>query len=133
MIITHFYKETSKQVQYMNYDVTHVKGDIFDAYNNPSQSKIYAFNSIRDDYTHNDTSVMGIPCKTVIVPASLKKLNNKMYLRYIAGTLNVVGASSHFFSTIAVFEDVETEKRYLVKETHCNTYMCELLGGDANA
>lgn len=126
MRITQFFKATSKNAQYMHFDLEHPKGGIYEAYKNASKAKICAFESIRNEYTYNDTIILGVPCKTLIAPKSLNKLNGKMYLRYINGTLNVCGASSHFFSTVAIFEDVETEKRYIIKETHANTYMCEL-------
>ena len=128
MRITHYYSHDSKSAQYMRYDALHGNGDIYDAYVRPSIAKINSFKAIRNDYLHNDAIILGIPCKTVIVPKSLKKLNNVAYLRYITGTLNVCGASSHFYTTCALFEDVEINKRYIVKETHCNTYMCELWG-----
>ena len=126
MRITHFYKSGSKAAQYMQRDLSLRMGDIHDAYNNPSINKVRAFNSIRNEYNYNDTIVLGVPCKTLLVPKFLGKLNNKMYVRYINGTYNVCAASCHFFSTVALFEDVETEKRYIIKETHANTYMCEL-------
>ena len=126
MRITHYFNESSKNAQYMHYDIDHAKGDIYDAYKMPSKTKINAFESIRNEYTYNDTMVLGVPCKTIISPKRLNKLNNKMYLRYIYGTLNIAGASSHFFSTVAIFEDVETNERYIIKETHANTYMCKL-------
>lgn len=126
MRITHFYKPTSKAAYYMHRDADNAIGTIYDAYMSPSRNKVLAYNDIRNNYTHNDTTVLGVPCKTVIVPPSLNKLHNTMYMRYINGTYNVCAASSHFFSTVAIFEDVETDKRYLVKETHVNTYMCEL-------
>ena len=124
MRITHFYKAGSKAAHDMNLCLA--LGDIYDAYNSPSINKVRAFNSIRDEYCYNDTNVLGIPCKTLLVPAFLGKLNNTMYVRYIAGTFNVCAASSNFFSTIALFEDIETNKRYLIKETYANTYMCEV-------
>ena len=126
MRITHYYGNNSQAAHSMRYDALHGHGDIYGAYTRPSIAKINSFKAIRNDYLFNDTSVLGIPCKTVMVPKSLNKLNNVAYMRYIAGTLNVCGASSHFYTTCALFEDVETNKRYIVKETHCNTYMCEL-------
>lgn len=126
MRITHFFGATSKNAQHMRYDVEHPKGSIYVAYKQASHAKISAFEGIRHEYMYNDTIVLGVPCKTIIAPRNMHKLSDKMYIRYINGTLNVCGASSHFFSTVAIFEDVETGKRYIVKETHANTYMCEL-------
>ena len=126
MRITHYYKSTSHAAQNMHYDLNNQLGDIYEAYASPSINKVRAFNAIRIDYTHNDCMLLGIECKTVIVPKSLNKLNNKAYMRYIHGSLNVSAASSHFFSTCALFEDVETGQIYIIKETHANTYMCEL-------
>lgn len=126
MIITHYFNDTSKNAQYMRYDIEHSKGDILEAYNRPSKTKINAFESIRNEYCYNDTMILGIPCKTIKAPHKLGKLNDIMHIRYIKGSLNVAGASSHFFSTVALFEDVETNDRYIVKETHANTYMCKL-------
>lgn len=126
MRITHFFNDTSKNAQDMHYDAEHGKGDIYDAYNKPSQSKICAYHDILNEYLYNDTSMLGVPCKSILVPHKLGKLCDTMFIRYINGTLNVAGASSHFFSTVAIFEDVETNERYIIKETHCNTYMCKL-------
>lgn len=126
MRITQFFNDNSKNAEYMRWYITHTKGDIYEAYNRPSKAKICAFESIRNEYTYNDTVVRGIPCKTIIPPRSLHKLSDEMFIRYISGTLNIAGASSHFFSTVAVFEDVETEERYIIKETYGNTYMCRL-------
>lgn len=126
MRITHFYKAGSKAAHYMNRDLTLAMGDIYDAYNAPSINKVRAFNDIRNEYCFNETKILGIPCKTLLVPAFVGKLNNTMFVRYISGTYNVCSASSHFFSTVALFEDIETEKRYIIKETYANTYMCAL-------
>lgn len=126
MRITQFFNDNSKNAEDMHWNIDHTKGDIYEAYNRPSKAKINAFESIRNEYTYNDTIVCGIPCKTIIAPRSIGKLCDKMYIRYIRGTLNVAGASSHFFSTVAIFEDVETGENYIIKESYANTYMCRL-------
>lgn len=126
MRITHFYGNNSQTAQAMHHELLHGVDDITCAYITPSNAKITSFAHIRADYNFNDTCVLGIPCKTVLVPKNMKKLNNIAYMRYILGTLVVGNASSHFYTTCALFVDVETNKRYIVKETHCNTYMCEL-------
>lgn len=126
MRITHYYGNNSRAYDCMHYDLLHGAPSLYDKYNAPSYAKRCSFDNIRNSYLHNETQVLGIPCKEIIVPASMKKLNNKMYARYITGTLVIASASCHFYTTCAIFEDVETNKRYIVKETHCNTYMCEL-------
>ena len=117
MRITHIYKETSKQAQYMrHYAITHSHRDIYDAYNNPSRAKVVSFDNIKYDYMYNDTEKEGIPCKTVFTP------QGTLYLTY-RGDISVVGASSHFYSTIATFNDVyRNDGVWIIKETHCNTY-----------
>ena len=117
MRITHIYKETSKQAAYMRRDaITHSHCDIYDAYNNPSRAKVISFDNIKYDYMHNDTEKDGIPCKTVFTP------QGTLYLTY-RGDISVVGASSHFYSTIATFNDVYRDNGvWVIKETHCNTY-----------
>ena len=126
MRITQFFSSTSKNAHYMHYDYDHAYGEIIDRYVRPSKNKIISFENIRHEYCYNDTIILGVPCKTIIAPRSLKKLSGKMYIRYIKGTLKVAGAGSQFYSTTALFEDVETGIRYIVKETYANTYMCEL-------
>ena len=126
MKVSHFYGNNSQAAKNMRHDLMHGAPSLYDKYVTPSHAKQNSFNAIRNDYIHNDVSILGIPCKTVIVPRTLKKLNNIAYLRYINGTLVVASASSHFYTTCAIFEDVETNKRYIIKETHCNTYMCTL-------
>lgn len=126
MRITHFYSNNSQTKASMQYDLIHGVADIYDAYIRPSDNKVRSFNDIRTNYNHNEVQCLGVPCKELIVPSSMKKLNNKMYARYINGTLVIATASCHFYTTCAIFEDVETNKRYIIKETHCNTYMCEL-------
>ena len=126
MRITHYFNETSKNAKSMRYDVEHGKGTIYDAYSKPSLNKVRAYHDILNEYNYNDTMMLGIPCKSILVPHKLGKLCDTMYIRYIKGTYNVTGASSHFFTTVAIFEDVETNERYIIKETHCNTYMCKL-------
>ena len=126
MRITQFFSSKSRMADSMKYDIIHGYGGIYDAYISPSLNKVRSFNNIRTSYCHNEVECLGIPCKELIVPNKLNKLNNKMYAHYINGTLNVTSKSSHFYSTCAIFEDVETNKRYIIKETYCNTYMCEL-------
>ena len=117
MRITHIYKETSKAAAYMRHDaITSTGRDIYDAYSNPSRAKVSSFDSIKYDYLHNDTERNGIPCKTVLTPDGIK------YLTY-RHDISVVGASSHFYSTIATFNDADKDGGvWVVKETHCNTY-----------
>ena len=126
MKVTHFYGNNSQAARGMQYDAVNSKPSLYDKYVTPSYAKIESFERIRKSYLMNDTTILGIPCKTLLVPKSLHKLNNVMYARYINGTLGVASASSHFYITTALFEDVETNKRYIIKETHCNTYMCEM-------
>lgn len=116
MRITHVFKETSKQADYMRYDYNKypVGNSIWSAYNNPSSAKINAYCRILDDYKTNN----GL--HAIQVGRHFKSLQYNNDLR-------VTGASSHFFSTIASFTDTETQEIYLIKETHCNTYACKLL------
>ena len=114
MKITHFFSNNSKNANDMRYDFEHyvVTRSIYSAYNNnPSQSKVSAYNAIQDDYKKGRHNV------------TVKGKQLELQYRY---DLRVTAASSHFFSTIASFIDINTGKIYLVKETHCNTYMCEL-------
>lgn len=122
MRITHVFKSTSNNAKYMRYDYNHARGDIFTRYNHPSNAKIRAWQGIIDDYTFNDCLYIDvndrkIQCKTVLIQGK------KHYIKY-NGDIAIVGASSHFFSTIASFDDLETGQTWLVKETHCNTYAC---------
>ena len=126
MKVTHFYGNNSQAAANMHYDLLHGSPSLYDKYGSPSYAKRCSFDNICNMYNHNEVQVLGIPCKEIIVPSTMKKLNNKMYARYINGTLLVASASCHFYTTCAIFEDVETNKRYIVKETYCNTYMCEL-------
>lgn len=123
MRITIYVNDGTKLCGSIRHDYMYAYGDIHSRYTRPSTAKEHSFNSIRSDYLHNDTTKYGTPCKTVFVPAKMKKPNNTMYLRYINGTMQVAGASCHQYSTTALFEDVETGERYIVKETVCNTYM----------
>lgn len=126
MKVTHYYGCNSQAAATMRYDLMHGAPSLYDKYVTPSCAKVCSFNAIRANYNHNETQMLGIPCKEVVVPSSMKKLNNKMYARYISGTLVVASATCHVYTTCAIFEDVETNKRYIIKETHCNTYMCDL-------
>lgn len=123
MVVTHVFKETSKQAQYIKHDAimySHI--DIYDAYATPSRNKVNAFNALKNEYMFNDTTVLGIPCKTVRMPNNVIK-----YLVY-KGDISVVAHSSHFFTTIATFDDVETGDIWAIKETHCNTYAVKMWG-----
>ncbi len=113
MRITQFFGNNSRNANNMRYDFEHydVTRSIYSAYNSPSQSKVLAYNAIQDDYKKGRHIV------------TVKGKQFELQYRY---DLRVTGASSHFFSTIASFTDVNTGVIYLVKETHANTYMCEL-------
>ena len=115
MKITHVFKDTSKQANYMRYDFEHTNifNTIYSAYNNPSHAKVQAYNNIIMDYKTNN----GL--HAIQVGRTFKSLQYN-------GDIRVAGASSHFFSTIASFTDTNTGDIYLIKETHCNTYCCKL-------
>ena len=111
MRITHFYNATSKSAQYMHYDFEHAHGSIYSRYNNPSQSKIRAWLNIVDEYNNN----CGV--HHVMIKGVEQTLQYNNYVK-------IVGASSHFFSTISSFIDLDNNETYLMKETHCSTYAC---------
>lgn len=113
MKITQFFGNDSKNAQYMRYDYEHAHGSIYTRYNNPSDAKIRAWLNISDDYNSNNC----------IHEVMIKGIKYNLEYNH---DLKMVGASSHFFSTIASFIDVETGEVFLVKETHANTYMCRL-------
>lgn len=122
MRITHVFKSSSNNAKSMIYDYNHAHGDIFSRYNRPSNNKIRAWSDILVDYTFNDCQYIDInnreiKCKTVLIQGK------KHHIKY-NGDIAIVGASSHFFSTIASFDDIETGQTWLIKETHCNTYAC---------
>lgn len=123
MRISIFVNDGTKLCASIRWDYMHAHGDIHSRYSKPSYAMERSFDNIRFEYLHNDSSKYGTECKTVFVPAKMKKPNNTMYLRYINGTLQVAGASCHHYSTTALFEDVETGERYIIKETVSNTYM----------
>ena len=126
MVVNRFFKNETKNADYMKWEAHHNCGDtIYDKYVHPSLNKIRAYNALKNEYSFNDTSILGIQCKTVKVPHNMHKLNDTMYLKY-RDDIGVISASCHFFTTCATFEDVESGKIYIVKETHNNTYMCEL-------
>ena len=126
MIVNKFWNDGTKNRDYMVREaIMNSHQDIYDVYKKPSYNKVRAFNALKNEYMFNDTSILGIPCKTVKVPYNMHKLNNTMYLKY-RGDIGVIRASCHFFTTCASFEDVETGDMYIIKETHCNTYMCKL-------
>lgn len=126
MVVTKFWKQGTQNANYMKRDaILNAHYDIYDKYEKPSSNKVRAFNALKNEYMFNDTSILGIPCKTVKVPHNMNKLNDTMYLKY-RGDIGVINATCHFFTTCASFEDVETGKIYIVKETYCNTFMCAL-------
>ena len=111
--ITQFFKATSQAAQRMHYDYEHKRGTVFSRYDRPSQAKIQSWCDIVDSYTDNGG---------YIEVMFRGQLHHWQYNYDVA----VVGASSHFYSTIASFKDVDTGIKYLVKETHANTYACQL-------
>lgn len=115
MRITHVFKKTSKNADYMRYDFNHYKvgRNIDNAYIRPSYAKRQAYFAIINDYETNN----GL--HAIQVGRNFKSLQYNYDIR-------VCGASSHFFSTIASFTDTETGEIYLIKETHANTYVCQL-------
>lgn len=116
MRITHIFKVTSNQSLNMRKEFKYypVGRDIYSAYNNPSGAKVNAYNSILDSYEGDDR-------------IHDFYMNNKFIGRFkYNGNLRVTGSSSHFFSTIATFTNLDTDEIVLVKETHANTYMCKL-------
>ena len=126
MVVTKYWKKGTQNAVYMTREaLLNKQCDIYDKYEKPSYNKVRAFNALKNEYMFNDTSILGIPCKTVKVPRNMNKLNDTMYLKY-RGDIGVINASCHFFTTCASFEDVETGRIYIIKETHCNTYICEL-------
>ena len=113
MRITQFFGTNSKNANYMRYDFEHAHGTVYSRYERPSQAKIQAWVDILEAYQSN----------AGVHEVTIKDIKHNIEYR---NDLCVVGASSHFFSTIASFEDLDTRVIYLVKETHANTYMCEL-------
>ena len=126
MVVTRYWKKGTKNSDYMIHEALYNNSaDIYDKYEKPSYNKVRAFNALKNEYMFNDTTILGTPCKTVKVPYDMKKLNNVMYLKY-RGDIGVINASCHFFTTCATFEDMETNKIYVIKETHCNTFITPL-------
>lgn len=115
MKITHVFKETSKQADYMRYDFEHTNtfNTIYSAYNNPSYAKISAYEHIKNDYKTNN----GL--HAIQVGREIKSLQYNNDVR-------VAAASCHFFTTIASFTDTISGDIYLIKETYCNTFCCKL-------
>ena len=85
----------TKQARYMHYDLNNYYHgrDIYSAYKNPSSYKVRTFNAIRERATETPG------------------YNHD---------LHIVGASSHFYSTIYTY--TENGVTYIVKDTHANTY-----------
>ena len=113
MKITQFFGKNSRNAQYMRYDYEHAHGSIFDRYNSPSTAKVNTYFEIIDIYESNN-GVQGIFIK-----------GKPDYFEY-QHDIKIAGASSHFYSTIASFKRLSDGKLFLIKETHANTYMCEL-------
>ena len=113
MRITHFFRIGSKNAMYMRSDYDHAHGTIYTRYVRPSEAKIRAWENIKSAYIL-DNGVHQI------------YFNGALHTLQYNYDLRVAGTSSNFFSTIASFEDIDTGKTYLIKETHANTYMCEL-------
>lgn len=113
MRITQFFGTKSRNAQYMRYDYEHGHGTVYSRYDRPSQAKIRSWDDIVEGYRANK----GI--HTVVIKGVEHTLQYN-------DDVCVAGASSHFYSTIASFEDLDTGVVYLIKETHVNTYMCEL-------
>ena len=121
MVVTHVFKTDSSNGQAMIHDaIISSHRDIYDLYERPSCNKVNAFESLKNEYMFNDTTILGIPCKTVRFPHNVIK-----YLTY-NGDISCVNGSSHFFTTIATFKDVETNEFYAIKETHANTYAVKI-------
>ena len=113
MRITQFFGTNSKNAEYMRFDFNHAHGTVYSRYERPSQAKIRSWDDIVDSYKANKG----------IHTVSIKGIEHTLQYN---DDVRVAGASSHFYSTIASFEDLDTGVIYLVKETHANTYMCEL-------
>lgn len=115
MRITHVFKETSKNADYMRHDFEYyaIGRTIYDAYTTPSRAKIDSFESIKRDYESN----LGV---------KVIDINGKSTVLQYNDDIRVTGASSHFYSTIASFYAPNTGDTWLIKETHCNTYACKL-------
>lgn len=121
MVVTHVFTTSSKVGRSIIHDViTHTCKDIYDLYVRPSSNKVNAYYALVNDYTFNDTTILGIPCKTVRFPHNVIK-----YLTY-NHDISCVAGSSHFFTTLATFKDVETGDLYAIKETHANTYAVKI-------
>lgn len=121
MVVTHVFKTDSNNGQTMIHDtITSYRRDIYDLYDHPSRNKVNAFEALKNEYMFNDTTILGIPCKTVRFPHNVIK-----YLVY-NGDISCVNGSSHFFTTIATFQDVETDELYAIKETYANTYAVKI-------
>lgn len=113
MNITQFFGSTSKNANYMRHDYAHAHGTIYSRYGRPSREKIRTWCNIVDAY-----NLYGGVHHVVI----RGKIHTIQYLNDV----KIVGASSYHYSTIASFKDMDTGEIYLIKETHANTYMCNL-------
>lgn len=113
MNITQFFSKDSKNAGYMRYDYHHAHGTIYSRYTRPSQAKIQAWVNIVDAY-NLDGGVHHCVIK------------GKEHIIQYLGDVKMANAGCQFFSTIASFKDFDDDTIYLIKETHANTYMCEL-------
>lgn len=115
MRITHVFKDTSKQAQYMRWEFNYYSlyRTIYDAYNNPSRAKIDSFEAIKRDYKSHEGM-------------HRVELKGELTLLQYNDDVRVTGASSHFYSTLASFYAPKTGETWLIKETHANTYACKL-------
>lgn len=115
MRITHVFKETSKNADYMRYDFEHFASGrtLYDAYVTPSHAKIDSFKAIKRDYQSNE----GVHVVIINGVSTVLQYNDD---------IRVTGATSHFYSTIASFYEPKTGETWLIKETHANTYACKL-------
>ena len=109
----------TKAHKYLMYDWKHAHGGIYDRYVKPSQYKVSSFEDIIRLYNcyYDELNYL----------AYFEPKTKKMYtLVYEKGTIKIAGASSHFYSTVALFRDLQSGKHFIVKETHVNTYIGEL-------
>ena len=113
MHITQFFGTDSKSAHYMRYDLQHAHGTIFSRYERPSQAKIRSYMNISNEYQSN------AGCHEVII-------KGVKHILHYNDDLKIANAGCQFYSTVATFTDYDDNKTYIIKETHANTYMCEL-------